>query len=219
MRVSLKEFYQDNRNSEDMQKLYYNMSTTAKYIHDCNHCINSFNLKDIEVLDKEKLTPIQFNHIARMSPLDEEQFVREDIYHLAFMQIGIYSNTLDHLKPQFLKENFELFAQFLPEEDVPYFKGVIERGASVYYCDFVVERSRREIEVLKKEVGEEETSNALGFQKSKKTAIGSAYADRETRDLYSGLDDKRQAAFTSFMILPFVMVLLGVILSIMLYLD
>lgn len=219
MKVSLKEYYQDPHSFEEMQRLYYNMSTTVKYLHGQEHCVKSFNLSDIEILDSENLSPIRYETV-KIPMEQEEQITKEDIYNLAFIQIGIYSNTLDYLKPQFLKENFHLFAEFLPEDDVPYFKGIIERGASVYYCDYVIEKTRRQMESLQKEVGEDQTSsNVNGIQKSKKTMIGSAFADKETRELYSGLDDKRQAAFTNFLILPFVMVVLGIVLSIILYLD
>lgn len=219
MKLNLREFYQDQSDPDKLKKLYYNMSTTMKYIHEQDYCVKSFNLNDIEILNTENLSPIRYKTVVKMPAEEEEQLTKEDIYNLAFINIGIYSNTLEHLKPQFLKDNFDLFAEFLPEDDVPYYKGIIERGASVYYCDYVVEKTKRQMQTLQKEVGEDEISSGIGIQKSKKTAIGSAFADKETRDLYKGLDDSKQAAFTNFLILPVAMILLGIVLSIILFLS
>lgn len=218
MKMDLKEYYQYQHSTEDMQKLYYNMSTAMKYIHEHDYCIKSFNLNDIEILDTEKESPIRYKTVIKM-PLDQEsQLIREDIYNIAFIQIGIYSGTFDYLKPKFLKENFDMFAEFLPQDDVPYFRGIVERGASVYYCDFVAEKTRREVEALQKEVGEG-SSTSMGIQKKKATSIGSAFADKDTRNLYRDLDDKRQAAFVSFLILPIAMIVLGAVLSIALFIG
>ena len=212
--MDLKEYYETQPSTEDMQRLYYNMSTAMKYVHEHDYCIKSFNLSDIEVLDVEKKSPIRYKTVVKMPVTEENQLINEDIYNIAFIQIGIYSGTLNYLKPKFLKENFNMFAEFLPQDDIPYFRGVVERGASVYYCDFVAERTRREVEVLQKEVGE---GSAMGIQKKKATSIGSAFADKDTRNLYRDLDDVKQSAFVSFLILPIAMIVLGIVLSIVLF--
>lgn len=216
--MDLKEYYQNNHDIEDMQKLYYNMSTTMKYIHDHDYCVKSFNLCDIEILDIEKLSPIRYKTVVKMPIEEESQLTNEDIYNIAFIQIGVYSGTLEYLKPKFLKENFNMFTQFLPQDDIPYFRGVIERGASVYYCDFVAEKTRREVEVLQKEIGND--SSAIGgIQMKKATSIGSAFADKDTKNLYRDLDDSKQSAFVSFLILPVAMIILGIVLSIALFIS
>lgn len=212
--MDLKEYYETQPSAEDMQRLYYNMSTAMKYVHEHDYCIKSFNLSDIEVLDVEKKGPIRYKTVVKMPITEENQLINEDIYNIAFIQIGIYSGTLNYLKPKFLKENFNMFAEFLPQDDIPYFRGVVERGASVYYCDFVAERTRREVETLQKEVGE---GSAMGIQKKKATSIGSAFADKDTRNLYRDLDDAKQSAFVSFLILPIAMIVLGIVLSIVLF--
>lgn len=220
MGIKLKEWYKYNSDEDKMKKLFFNMSSTMKYIHSYDYCVKSFNLNDIEILNSEKLSPIQYNTVVKIPVDDEGEVIHEDIYNLAFMQIGIYTNTLDNLKPQFLKDNFDSFATFLPEDDVPYYKGIIERGASVYYCDYVNERTRREVAKLQSDVGELSKNNGgRGIQKRKTTDIGVAYADRDTKNLYNNLDDSRQAAFTNFLILPIAMIMLGIVLSIMLFIS
>lgn len=216
MKTTLREWVQYDSNEKELRKLFYNMSTTMKYIHSYDYYISSFNLRNIEILNPEKLSPIQYNYINKMPSYDNGETIEENIYNLVFMQIGIYTNTLDNLRPQFLKENFNLFEQFLPEEDIPYFKGVILRRSPVYYCDYVDEKNKREVEKLAEESDLSNNDNGLvkGIQKVKSTQIGIAYADKETQELYSDLADRQQAAFASFLIIPLLLILLGLILSI-----
>lgn len=217
MGVKLKDWVSSNSNIENMRKLNYNMSKTMKYIHEKGYCIKTFNLKQIEILNLETLSPIQFNTLIKPKSSDFEIMKQDDIYNLAFMQIGLYSGILDNLNPRFLKENFKEFEIFLPEEDIPYYRGIITRGSRVYYFEYVDEKNRRDIIKL-----QEETNSSNGrmasFQKSKATAVGRAMADKKTRELYSSID-KPEAAFVSFLILPIAMIVLVIILSVIALLN
>ena len=151
MGVKLKDWVSSNSNLENMRKLNYNMSKTMKYIHEKGYCIKTFNLKQIEILNLETLSPIQFNTLIKPKSSDLERMKQDDIYNLAFMQIGLYSGILDNLNPRFLKENFKEFEIFLPEEDVPYYRGIITRGARVYYFEYIDEKNKRDIIKLQEE--------------------------------------------------------------------
>lgn len=215
MKTTLKEWLQYDSNEKELRKLFYNMSTTMKYIHSYDYYITNFNLRNIEIINKEKLSPIQYNYINKMPSYDNGEKIDENIYNLVFMQIGLYTNTLDNLKPQFLKENFSLFEQFLPEDDIPYFKGVILRRTPVYYCDYIDEKNKRDIEKLAEESGISNNDElSKGIQKVKSTQVGIAYADKETQELYSDLSEHQQAAFANFLIIPLLFILLGLIISI-----
>ena len=61
---------------------------------------------------------------------------------------------MKYLNPDFVKENFDEFAQFIPSGDVPYYRGVIQRGASVYFCEFALEKRNRDLADLEKQLGE-----------------------------------------------------------------
>ena len=74
--------------------------------------------------------------------------IKEDIFNSSLIQVGIYSKSLKYLNPEFLKENFDDFPQFIPQGDVPYYRGVIQRGASVYFCEFALEKRKRDLEDL-----------------------------------------------------------------------
>lgn len=213
MDVRVKDFLKYEAGEEKYKKLFYNMSTTMKYIHESDYYIRSFDLSEIEIKNIETLTPIQYNKIEKLEENSSNE-INNNIYLLALLMIGVYSNTLENFNAQFVKENFNEFELFLPEDDVPYLRGVIQRNSPVYYCDYVVARNQKELEKLEKEVGGMDTAVG-GMTKSKSTAVGRAMADRETEKLYNGiLSSDRQAAFTSFLILPLTMILLGIIFSI-----
>lgn len=213
MDVRVRDFLKYEASDEQYKKLFYNMSTTMKYIHESDYYIRSFNLSEIEIKNVETLTPIQFNKLEKLEE-DNQEEINKNIYILALLMVGVYSNTLDNFNAQFVKDNFNEFELFLPEDDVSYLRGVIQRNSPVYYCDYVVARNQRELEKLEHEVGGMDTTVG-GITKSKSTAIGRAMADRETEKLYSGLlSSDKQAAFTSFLILPLTMILLGIIFSI-----
>lgn len=212
MGVKLKKWLEYNQDDEKSQQVFYNMSNTMKYIHEHGYCIKTFNLNEIEILDLEKLNPIQYNTVIKMNNENEYELMREDIYNLAFMQIGIYTNTLNILKPQFLKEEFDSFIPLLPERDIPYFRGIVERGANVYYSDFVDAKREQEISGLQQNTTE---SRSNSLQKKKVTAAGVAFANKETEKLYSEIE-KTEAAYINFLIYPIIMVVIGMIISLIL---
>lgn len=208
MAVKLRDYIEQNKDEKQLRELFYHMSKTMKYIHENQYCIKTFNLNEIEILDLEKLFPIQYNTVVKMNKENEEELRHEDIYNLAFMQIGIYADMLDVLRPEFLKEHFDSFIIFLPEEDVPYFRGIVIRGASVYYVDYINEKNKMMIVKLA-----DQTDGGRSIQKSKSTAVGKAMADKEMKRLYSDIN-KPDAAYVSLLIFPLIMVILGLILSI-----
>lgn len=217
--MNLQDWLSNDQSIEQKQKLFYNMSKTMNYIHDRDYCVKSFNLKEIEILNLEKLSPIQYNTVVRIPENYKDDIVREDIYNLTFIQISAYTNfPLDRLNPIVLKEQFNEFEKILPENDINYLRGVIERGAGVYYYQYVNMNNEKEIERLSQEMDREGNvmgdTNSLGIQKTKSTSVGKAMVDKETKKLYSDLVDKQQAAFVSFLIFPLSLIILGVILGI-----
>lgn len=210
MGMKLRDWFRQETKEEQLRKMFYNMSSTMKYIHSYDYYISSFNLSEIEINNLENLSPIQYNQLNKMSEEDDSKLINHNIFVLALMQVGAYTNTLDTLNAQFVKENFNEFEIFLPESDIPYLRGVIQRNSPVYYCDYIDEKSKRDIEKLEAETGGPTTLEG-GRQKNKATSIGTAMADKETSKLYNVLEDK-QAAFASFLILPLSMIWLGLLL-------
>ena len=213
MGYNVKDWLKYNSSNEDISRLFYNMSSTMKYIHDNDYYVKSFNLAEIDIINEETLSPIEYKIIKRIETEEDRKNIPNNIHILALMQLGAYSNTLEYFNPTFAEENFNEFEIFIPEDDIPYLRGAIQRNSPVYYCDFVNARNKREIEQLEKETGGIDTAIG-GMSKSKSTAIGRAMTDKETEKLYKNNFDDRQAAFTTFLILPLTMILLGIILSI-----
>lgn len=209
MGLKLKDYLLYDHNIDEYRRLFYNMSETMKYIHEKDYCIKTFNLNEIEILDLEKLSPIQYNTVVKMND-NSYEIVHEDIYNLAFMQIGIYSETLNNLRPDFLKENFNDFIPFIPEKDVPYLRGIIVNGSSVYYSDFIDKLAEREIESISSQVGNAKQSN---YQKSKSTSIGRSFSEKDVKNLYSDINNQN-GAFVGMVIYPFVIGILSILLGI-----
>ena len=109
--------------------------------------------------------------------------------------------------PEFLKEQFDSFAQFIPQEDVPYYRGVIQRGASVYYCEYSLEKRKRDLEDLEKQLGEDKT---------KVTPINNPteaeITNKKVNDLiYRQINGINEAAFLNILAIPIISLLLFII--------
>ena len=199
---------------DSLAVLFANMDSAMKYIHNKGYCIQSFNPVDIEILNSS-LSQIKFNHLMEMSSdfLSQKTIIKEDIGKSAFLQIGIYAKCLDKLNPSFLKENFDKFSSFLPNDVVPYYRGVIERNASVYLGDYLQEKTKREIEALDREVGGLSSDKKL--VKSNFAGKLFEYDSMNTAvndSIYKQLNSNQESAFVRFLALPFLLIVLGLIL-------
>ena len=215
--VTLLEWVNKHHSDEEMRSVFLNMDRALKYIHDHGYCIDVFYPTEINVLnDDDKY--IQFKKLVELSKDYEiaKEMKREDIYRSSIIQIGLYTNSLYHLNPDVLKEQFDSFAQFVPNDDVPYYRGVIQRGASVYLCEYALEKSKRDLEDLKGQLGEEG---------AKITPINEPNEDEITNKkvndlIYRQINGIRDAAFLNIAIIPIiVLVLICVIMFGMLFIN
>lgn len=196
----------------EMRTVFLNIDRAMKYIHDRGYCIKSFDPRQIEILNNS-IDQIKFNTLLEM-PDDSDirkRIIKEDIYNSSFIQIGLYAKCLNYLDPQFLKSNFDKFSQFLPEGDVPYYRGVIERGASVYFCEYAKEKRNRDLSALESELGGSVDS---GKSLIKSNGIG-IYDDTNVNDrindnIYKQINGMSDAAFASFLIFPTIILAISV---------
>lgn len=220
--TKLKEWLSSFHTDDELRQLFIHMDRAMKYIHDRGYCIQSFNTNDIEILN-DSLKYIKFNLLFEMPNNfdDRKELIHEDIYSLAFLQIGIYTKCLDYLKPQFLKDNFNSFATFLPEDDVAYYRGIVERGASVYFYDYVNERKKRVLESLEGEInGGDANSANKGKSLVKTNGMGIDFDnnnDQINASIYGQLFSK-DAAFISSFAFPAVVLLIGIVVVVLAYL-
>ena len=224
--ITLNEWLQSYRTNNQLQNLFVNMDIAMKYIHDQGYYISSFALDRISLLN-HSIRQIQFQELAPL-PYDisqQKQVVRDNIFMVSVLHIGLYAKCLQHFTMNTIpaiKDNFQQFTIFLPPEDVPYYSGIIEKGASVYYSAYVGERKKRDLQNLEKEVSSGE-NNSSGKRLVKTN--GSAYTaedflpqNEEANELIYASLVKKEAAFARALIYPILVFVLGFVILFLSYL-
>lgn len=225
--ITLNEWLMKYHLPDELQDLFVNMDLAMKYIHDQGYYITSFALDSIELLNNS-IKQVKFDQLSELPSnfSDQKKIIHDNIFLSAVLQIGVYANCLQYFTTEtmeFLKENFESFSIFLPENDVPYYKGIIERGASVYLSSYVGERKKRDLLNLNKEVSDGTPDNSKGKTFVKTNGIP---ADLTAEDLvppnkaneiiYANLA-KKDAAFVRALIYPILILLLGLTVLLLSY--
>ena len=133
--------------------------------------------------------------------IEQDKLKREDVLFSSILQVGLYSSCLPYLNPEVAKEHFDELATALPESDAPYYRGVIERGAFVYFTDFEKERLRREREKMEEEMKNEFGSSKEVPFKSNPEELNSMFSNEKINSkIYRQIN--REAAFLRFAICP-----------------
>lgn len=210
--VSLRSWIGSFRSEDEMQEIFLNMDRALKYIHEHGYCVKTFDPARIEILNNS-LNCIRFSELMEM-PMDSferKKIIKEDIYNSSFIQIGLYTRCLSYLKRDFLKSNFDGFATFLPADDVPYYRGVVERGASVYLSEYVTERTKRDLANLEKELGNEGVNVSLPVNPDD-------INDKINDVIYKNINTKRNdAAFATYLIFPTLVLSLTMVFALIIW--
>lgn len=204
------------KDDEAMREVFLNMDKALKYIHSHNYCVKSFSPLDIELLNGSS-NHIRFKYLLEL-PEDrmlQRRYIKEDIFNSACVQVGLYTNSLKYLQKDFLINNFDEFAKYIPDGDVPYYRGVIQKGASVYFCEFALERSNRDLIALQKELGEEGIGEAKQLIKSDDSVMTNS---KINDNIYKQINGKREAAFINYLVFPTLILLLVVAFSLIAWL-
>lgn len=210
--VSLDSWINSFRDVEEIREIFLNMDRAMKYLHDRGYCIKSFDPRNIMILNNS-INQIKLDTLPLPKDLGErKKYIKEDIYNSSFVQIGIYSNCLPYLKKEFLKSNFDKFAEFLPDGDVPYYRGVIDRGASVYLCEYATEKANRDLMALEKELSDGDKS-IIQNKKIKSFFDDTSVNDKINDVIYKQISNKKDAAFVSFLLFPTALLVLGVLFA------
>ena len=223
--VTLQEWVEMHPSEEERRTVFLNLDNTLKYIHDHGYCVDVFYPTMIDVLNNQP-NQIRFRKLEETLSEREkkdphkdkirDEKIREDLFRSSFNQIGIYSNTLKYLTPEFLKDNFDSFIQFLPEEDINYYRGIIQRNAKVYFYEYDRERRNRELNNLNEQLGEGDTSNKGQMVKSNGKNIGvePINNDRVNNSIYRQINVLQDAAFIHILIIPTTIIITMLILAI-----
>lgn len=220
--VSLKSWVDTFRSEDELREVFLNMDRAMKYVHEHGYCVKTFDPREIEILNGS-VNQIKFNTLLQM-PSDysiQRRIVKEDIYNSTFIQIGIYTKCLEYLNPDFLKQNFQRFSTFLPQGDIPYYRGIVERGASVYFCEYAMEKKKKDLEMLENEVSSN-VDDAGGYGAGKRLVKSNGTSisddihinDSINDSIYKQINSKSDAAFINFLVYPTIVLILGVLLAV-----
>lgn len=214
-KISLLEWVMQNYNDEKMREVFLNMDIALKYIHDHGYCIENFHPSKIFILNN-KSDHIEFECLMPLSNnVDEKKnMIKEDIFNSALIQIALYTKTLKYLTPTFLREHYDEMSKHIPEGDVPYYRGVVQRGASVYFSEFAIERTKRDLEQLEKQINEmdeSKNSNSTGMYRIPQQNLEN---DSINDSIYKTIIHSREAAFISGYIIPGIILITVIILLI-----
>lgn len=205
-----------SRSEEELREVFINQDKSMRYLHSMGYRVVSFDPRHIDLVDGSK-DLIRFNKFREIDEnVDVDEVIREDILTNAFLQIGLYTHTLAHLTEDFLKEHYDDVSQNLPGEDVPYYRGVVIRNAKVYLGDFLREKSERDYNALKRELGEEVSSDDMDkFDNVDEDVL----TNKQVNDmLYKELIEKKKIkrfsdfAFIHVLLLPTLLLVLSIII-------
>ncbi|MBR2828619.1 MAG: hypothetical protein IKE70_05260 [Bacilli bacterium] len=203
--IRLDEWILTHHSEKELKELFLNMDIALKYIHEHDYCIEEFYPTKIEVLN-HSLQQIRFKKLIQL-PKDsflKNQYVSEDIFNSALIQIGIYSGTLEYLTPEFLKENFDSFSEFIPNDLNPYYRGVIQRGANIYLCDYSSERIKRDMDQLEQELSGsgENMGKQLVKDSGHNLGVGPISNDKINDQIYRQINGMKDSAFVRILVIP-----------------
>ena len=220
--VSMNEWLSQHHSEDDLRSLFLNMDIALKYIHDHGYCIEVFWPTEIKILNND-IKEIQFNKLVELSSDFglRKEMIKEDIFRSSFIQIGIYTNTLNTLKPDFLKENFDSFSQFIPAGDIPYYRGVVQRGASVYFCEYAMEKRNRDLEDLEAQLaaeGGEANDKSLVKSSGNIAGVGSINNDSINDKIYRQINGMSEVAFVNILIIPTIILCMLLIFTLLTWL-
>lgn len=192
------------RSDEELKEVFVNLDKALKYLHNHGYYVVSFDPRNIEILN-EQTDQIKFNYIKSLPIAYNESAEKKkyDIFLSACLQIGLYTHTLKYLNVDYLKDNFDEFASNLPSEDVPYYRGIIERGANVYLGEYLTEKSKKDLKKLEEELGDEADISTI--TRGTVDDTNEAINDK----IYKQISGLRDSAFISFFTYP--VLIIGII--------
>ena len=110
-----------------------------------------------------------------------------------------------------MRENFDAFCMYIPEGDSPYYRGVVQRNAAVYFCEFAVEKRNRELKELESQLGDK----SIVIPNNNDDITNNKVNDKIYRQI-NGLNDN---AFISWLVIPTVILIVLILVSILFWLG
>ena len=201
-----------DKDLEEIKKFFLAFDKRMKMYHEHNYVITSFKLKDIVVYESiyngQNVYDVDFKNYTESSNTDITP--KNNIFYAACLAVGVYNNCLSYInpdKPQYLKNNFDQFAENIPTDVVSYYRRVIasDADAGIYLTEFVTASKQQEIDRMKREMEQQNESEQIkNIQVSKpKSSI--------QNDTWGTSD----AAFSSVALFPILFSILGILIPIL----
>lgn len=212
--ITLRQWLDMMPDMEQKREMYLYGDMALNYLNDKGVIVESFDPADITLIDSD-IKKIKFE---KLYPSDDYNMLKDDLFGYAKLGIRMYLDYYDYLDDKFLKSKFNEFEFGLPQDDVNYFKGVIQRGSFVYFNEFDFELRKKKLKELDSEADPNDDINITDFKKPNNDNINSVIYDN-TIDEITGFGrtriKSRDAAFVEFMYYPvMVSLVVGVILLI-----
>lgn len=208
--ITLRQWLDTKPDMETEREMYLYGDMALNYLNDNGISVESFDPEDILLVDGD-IKKVKFEQLSLNSDYNK---LKDNLFNYAKFGIRMYLDYFDYLDDGFLRSKFDEFVFGLPQDDVNYFKGVIQRGSFVYFNEFDFELSKKKLKELSAEEEIDLSSlskpnnnanNILVYGENPKEMVGASRSKVRTRD----------AAFVEFMYYPvMVSLVLGVILLI-----
>lgn len=220
---TLNDWLELHNSVEEKRETFLNMDKALKYIHEHDYGVerffnNSTMVYDIDVLNNNS-SYIKFNRILPLTGdlVAKQSKKNEDIFASCLIQICSYVGIpLNRLNLAFLKENFDEFSKILPPEDVPYYRGIILRGSSVYFSDYISEIHRRKLSSMENQLSDSSSSQiknegrkSIESDKSLvKMSKNRLYLDSSDKNnsIYKIGNNDKEAAFINYLLIITILV-------------
>ncbi len=200
-----------NKDSDisDFKNLFNRMDFSMKKLHQSGKYVTSFHIEDIVIFGEG----VYYAKTSKLYLDDQDYMIHRNIVYLSCLAIGIYGDCLGYIHPDYMsniRDNFSSFSMFIPEDVVPYYKGIIERDSNVYLSDYVKSKIESDIERDRNILDQgNSSSNHKGISTySKSTFVGRLLAD-----------DSNKAAFIQLVLFPVIIFLLAILIPIMIILG
>ena len=219
--ISLLQWIDIHYDDDSKQNLFLNMDRALKYINDHGYMVDDFSLSKIFVLNNDD----RYIWFSSISPLpddfyERDECVKKNLYDSSVLHVKLYyyskglgldlESYLKKFDSSFLIDHLDEFFQFVPSSDVPYYRGVLQRNAGVYLCEFSLEKGKRELVSLGKELGE---NIPIEYNTTSPLINDSIY-----EYIYPYLNKRnKDAAFSYFLIIPTIIFFVALIIEIVMF--
>lgn len=121
------------------------MDMMLKRLHKNNYMITDFNISNIYFengiyeFDENKIMPI-----TSVVADNKDQAILHNLTWLSMVALWLYFDnpTTTLISPEFVRNNFDNFSFWYPQEDREYYRSILIDGKISYYSDYVINKNK-----------------------------------------------------------------------------